>query len=104
MFIHWLIGMVYVFYFATFILLLKEVLRSGIFWFIQNLNDPNFNPIQEMIHLPVLNHLRHLSVSLVVFGTTVLLMIWLPITLVQYLLPGFLPYNISATRFEGIFT
>lgn len=48
MFIHWLVGMVYVFYFASFILLLREVLRPGVLWFLRNLNDPDFNPVQEV--------------------------------------------------------
>ncbi|KAK5965750.1 Zinc finger C3HC4 type, partial [Trichostrongylus colubriformis] len=47
-FIHWMIGMVYVFYFASFVLLLREVLRPGVLWFMRNLNDPEFNPIQEL--------------------------------------------------------
>lgn len=51
MFVHWLVGMVYVFYFASFILLLREVLRPGLLWFLRNLNDPEFNPIQEVISL-----------------------------------------------------
>uniref|UniRef100_A0A8C4QNA5 RING-type E3 ubiquitin transferase n=1 Tax=Eptatretus burgeri TaxID=7764 RepID=A0A8C4QNA5_EPTBU len=41
MFLHWLVGMVYVFYFAAFILLLREVLRPGLLWFLRNLNDPD---------------------------------------------------------------
>ena len=66
MFIHWLVGMVYVFYFASFILLLREVLRPGVLWFLRNINDPDFNPIQEVrlhntsivsIHVKMLMHL-----------------------------------------------
>ena len=57
-FIHWLIGMVYVFYFASFVILLREVLRPGVLWFLRNLNDPDFNPIQEMIHLSLPRHIR----------------------------------------------
>ncbi|XP_054164409.1 E3 ubiquitin-protein ligase MARCHF6-like isoform X2 [Oppia nitens] len=94
MFIHWLVGMVYVFYFASFILLLREVLRPGVLWFLQNLNDPDFNPIQEMIHLPIIGHIRRFLASLVIFGTTVLLMIWFPVCVVQKLIPDFLPYNV----------
>ncbi len=45
-FLHWLVGMVYVFYFASFVILLREVLRPGVLWFLRNLNDPDFNPIQ----------------------------------------------------------
>merc|ERR1719187_2210287 len=63
-FIHWLIGMVYVFYFASFVILLREVLRPGVLWFLRNLNDPDFNPIQEMIHLSLIRHMRRFLASL----------------------------------------
>ncbi|GIY19999.1 e3 ubiquitin-protein ligase MARCHF6 [Caerostris darwini] len=94
MFIHWLAGMVYVFYFASFILLLREVLRPGVLWFLKNLNDPDFNPIQEMIHSPILRHIRRVLVSLVTFGTTILLVVWLPVRIIEKLAPGFLPYHV----------
>ncbi|XP_064299446.1 E3 ubiquitin-protein ligase MARCHF6 isoform X4 [Phalacrocorax carbo] len=94
MFLHWLVGMVYVFYFASFILLLREVLRPGVLWFLRNLNDPDFNPVQEMIHLPIYRHLRRFILSVIVFGSIVLLMLWLPIRIIKYLLPTFLPYNV----------
>uniref|UniRef100_W5N7T3 E3 ubiquitin-protein ligase MARCHF6 n=1 Tax=Lepisosteus oculatus TaxID=7918 RepID=W5N7T3_LEPOC len=94
MFLHWLVGMVYVFYFASFILLLREVLRPGVLWFLRNLNDPDFNPVQEMIHLPIYRHLRRFILSVVVFGSIVLLMLWLPIRIIKHILPNFLPYNV----------
>lgn len=94
-FIHWLIGMVYVYYFASFVLLLREILRPGVLWFLRNFNDPDFSPIQEMIHLPILEHIRKLLISAVIFGSVVLLMLWLPIRLLKVLLPSFLPYTVS---------
>uniref|UniRef100_A0A3Q1I188 E3 ubiquitin-protein ligase MARCHF6 n=1 Tax=Anabas testudineus TaxID=64144 RepID=A0A3Q1I188_ANATE len=94
MFLHWLVGMVYVFYFASFILLLREVLRPGVLWFLRNLNDPDFNPVQEMIHLPIYRHLRRFILSVVVFGSIVLLMLWLPVRIIKLLFPVFLPYNV----------
>lgn len=98
MFIHWLVGMVYVFYFASFILLLREVLRPGVLWFLRNLNDPNFNPIQEMIHLPTYRHARRFLASLVLFGSTVLVMMWLPVKLIKKIFPNFLPYHVVLTN------
>ena len=95
MFVHWLIGMIYVFYFASFILVLREVLRPGVLWFLQNLNDPDFNPIQEMIHLPIVGHTRRFLASLVLFGSTVLLMIWFPVMIIKKVIPGLIPYNVS---------
>ncbi|XP_011417611.1 E3 ubiquitin-protein ligase MARCHF6-like isoform X2 [Magallana gigas] len=94
MFIHWLVGMVYVFYFASFILLLREVLRPGVLWFLRNLNDPEFNPIQEMIHLPVYRHARRFLASVVIFGSTVLLMLWLPARVIRKVFASFLPYHV----------
>uniref|UniRef100_A0A8C5R3Y0 E3 ubiquitin-protein ligase MARCHF6 n=1 Tax=Leptobrachium leishanense TaxID=445787 RepID=A0A8C5R3Y0_9ANUR len=94
MFLHWLVGMVYVFYFASFILLLREVLRPGVLWFLRNVNDPDFNPVQEMIHLPIYRHLRRFILSVIVFGSIVLLMLWLPIRIIKNMLPTFLPYNV----------
>ncbi|XP_014293717.1 E3 ubiquitin-protein ligase MARCHF6 isoform X2 [Halyomorpha halys] len=95
MFIHWLVGMVYVYYFASFILLLREVLRPGLLWFLRNLNDPDFSPIQEMIQLPMGRHVRRLVASAVIFGSAVLLMLWLPVRILRWAAPGFLPYTVS---------
>uniref|UniRef100_A0A8C7VJA4 RING-type E3 ubiquitin transferase n=1 Tax=Oncorhynchus mykiss TaxID=8022 RepID=A0A8C7VJA4_ONCMY len=71
-----------------------SVLRPGVLWFLRNLNDPDFNPVQEMIHLPIYRHLRRFILSVVVFGSIVLLMLWLPIRTIKLILPAFLPYNV----------
>ncbi|XP_036337053.1 E3 ubiquitin-protein ligase MARCHF6, partial [Rhagoletis pomonella] len=95
LFVHWMFGMVYVYYFAAFISLLREVLRPGVLWFLRNLNDPDFSPIQEMIHLPILRHVRRLIASAMIFGSAVLLMLWLPIRILKTIWPSFLPYTLS---------
>jgi len=98
-FMHWLVGMVYVFYFASFVILLREVLRPGVLWFLRNLNDPDFNPIQEMIHLSIARHLGRFCASLVMFGTSILVMLYLPSRIIKKSLPNFLPYQ-TATAGE----
>lgn len=95
LFIHWMFGMVYVYYFASFIVLLREVLRPGVLWFLRNLNDPDFSPIQEMIHLSILRHARRLIASAIIFGSAVLLMLWAPIQILRSIWPTFLPYTLS---------
>lgn len=92
-FMHWLVGMVYVFYFASFVILLREVLRPGVLWFLRNLNDPDFNPIQEMIHLSIARHMRRFCASLVMFGTSILVMLYLPSRIIKKTMPSFLPYQ-----------
>ena len=51
MFLHWLAGMIFVFYFASFVVLLREILRPGVLWFLRNLNDQNFHPIQDVSYI-----------------------------------------------------
>eukprot|EP00058_Branchiostoma_floridae_P019098 XP_002604587.1 hypothetical protein BRAFLDRAFT_92810 [Branchiostoma floridae] len=70
------------------------VVRPGVLWFLRNLNDPDFNPVQEMIHLPIHRHARRFLLSVVVFGTTVLLMLYVPIQVIKWAFPTFLPYHV----------
>lgn len=65
--LHWLAGMLYVFYSASLILSLRDLLRPGVLWFIRNLNDPDFSPVQEMIEQPITKHLRRVISSTVSF-------------------------------------
>ena len=51
-----------------------------------------------MIHLPVLRHTRRFIASVIIFGTTVLLMLWLPVRLIQYCWPKVLPYNVALVK------
>ena len=64
MFLHWLAGMIFIFYFASFVVLLREVLRPGVMWFLRNLNDQNFHPIQDVsfiISLYLVSSLLHFN-------------------------------------------
>jgi E3 ubiquitin-protein ligase MARCH6 len=54
---------------------------------------PDFNPIQEMIHLSIPRHLRRFCASLVMFGTSILVMLYLPSGIIKRGLPNFLPYQ-----------
>lgn len=94
-FIHWLVGMVYVYYFASFVLFLREILRPGVLWFLRNMNDPDYSPIRDMIHLPILRQVRRLLLSALIFGSAVMLTLWLPIRILKMLWPSFLPYTIT---------
>jgi len=95
MFLHWLVGMVFVFYFASFVLLLREVVRPGVLWFLRNLNDPDFHPVQEMITLPMMRHGRRFLMSCVVFGSSILLIVWAPLWFIRHVLPSVLPYSVE---------
>ncbi|CAI4230192.1 unnamed protein product [Auanema sp. JU1783] len=96
-FIHWMIGMIYVFYSASYAVLLREILRPGVLWFLRNLNDPEFNPIQEMIELPVTSHVRRLILSTSIFFSTIFLIVYVPLRCVRRFAPNCLPFNMSVT-------
>lgn len=48
-----------------------------------------------MIHLSILRHIRRLIASAIIFGSAVLLMLWLPIKILKVVYPTFLPYTLS---------
>lgn len=89
--------MVFVFYFATFIFLLREVLRPGALWFLKSINDMDFNPIQEMIQLPLAVHLRRFATSIIIFGCVIILMFFVPGELLIRTIPKFLPFNVKGS-------
>jgi len=94
-FLHWLVGMLYVFYFAAFIILLREILRPGVLWFLRNINDPEFHPVKEMIQVSTIRHSRRFLLSLVVFGTTVLILVWTPVQIMKLFSAKLIPFNVS---------
>jgi len=94
-FLHWVIGMIFVYYFANFLMLTKEVLRPGALWFLRNLNDPDFNPINEMIQLSIYKYCRRFLMSTTIFGSTVVIIAWLPVNFLCVMAPNFLPYHAS---------
>lgn len=96
-FLHWLCGMVFIFYFATFIFLLREILRPGALWFLKSINDMDFNPIQEMIQSPLALHLRRFATSILIFGCVIILMFFVPGELLIRIIPKFLPFNVKGS-------
>jgi hypothetical protein len=73
-FLHWFVGTGFMFHFAMFITLSREIVRPGVMWFIRDPNDPQFHPVQEIMERPLLLLLRKLCtgallyLSLIVVG------------------------------------
>ncbi|KAI6241269.1 RING-CH-type domain-containing protein [Aphelenchoides fujianensis] len=95
--IHWLAGMLYVFYSASSILALRAILRPGVLWFIRNLNEPDFNPVNEMIVQPFPKHCRRLVASTSLFLSIIFLVVYCPLRIVHYI-PNIIPYTLTATE------
>ena len=91
--VHWTVGMIFVFYLASSFMLLRELLRPGVLWFLRNINDPEFNPIVEMIQFPVYRHVRRIAMSIVMFGCLSTLVIHCPVRAIFSNLPSMFPYR-----------
>jgi len=83
-FLYWLAGTTFMFQLALYVGTIKEILRPGALWFVSDPNDPQFQPIKEIIEKPVLYQLRKLFNSALMYlalifgsigGTVVLLQI-----------------------------
>lgn len=55
-------------------------------------------PFQEMIHLSIARHMRRFCASLVMFGTSILVMLFLPSRIIKRVFPTFLPYITSQNK------
>lgn len=99
---HWLFGMLFIFYFYTFFLFTKEVLRPGLIWFMANLNDPEFNPLKEMMYMPTMNYVKRFAIMLTLFGTIIVFIVWIPVKFIKMVHPDFLPYRVFAISDEPL--
>lgn len=96
-FIHWAIGFFYIFSISSFCLLLKDILKPRLIHFFETLNNPDFSPVQEIIHLSVFQLLRRYIFYLIVFVLLTFLIIFLPVKATEKMFDDFLPFNITST-------
>jgi len=98
--IHWCIGFAYIFYITSFLIILKDTLKPSLVSFFESLNNPDFSPVQEIIHLSVFQIVRRYIMYLIVFVLLTFLMVFLPVKATEKLFSNFLPYNIF-TNYEN---
>ena len=48
-----------------------------------------------MITYSVMKHVRRFAISCVVFGVSILLIVWAPLTFISTVLPGVIPYSVE---------
>ncbi|KAK7205218.1 hypothetical protein BZA70DRAFT_257849 [Myxozyma melibiosi] len=66
-FLHWFAGTCYMFHFALFVSMCREIVRPGLLFFIRDPNDPNFHPIRDVLDRPVLMQLRKIIISAFIY-------------------------------------
>ncbi|XP_071733668.1 probable E3 ubiquitin ligase SUD1 [Rutidosis leptorrhynchoides] len=95
--IHWVVGIVYMLQISIFVSLLRGVLRNGVLYFLRDPADPNYNPFRDLIDDPVHKHARRVLLSVTVYGSLIVLLVFLPVKLAMRMAPSVFPLDITVS-------
>ncbi|KAF1875002.1 hypothetical protein Lal_00007618 [Lupinus albus] len=95
--IHWVVGIVYMLQISIFVSLLRGVLRNGVLYFLRDPADPNYNPFRDLIDDPVHKHARRVLLSVAVYGSLIVMLVFLPVKLAIRMTPSIFPLDISVS-------
>uniref|UniRef100_A0A7I4FVD2 RING-type E3 ubiquitin transferase n=1 Tax=Physcomitrium patens TaxID=3218 RepID=A0A7I4FVD2_PHYPA len=96
-FLHWLVGIVYMLQISIFVSLLREVLKPGVLYFLRDPADPNYNPFRDLIDDPLHKHARRVLLSVVVYGSLIVMLVFLPVRLAISIAPHMFPLDIRVS-------
>lgn len=71
-----------------------QVLRPGVLYFLRDPADPNYNPFRDLIDDPIHKHARRVLLSVVVYGSLIVMLIFLPVRLAISIAPHMFPLDI----------
>lgn len=91
---HWVVGIVYMLQISIFVSLLRGVLRNGVLYFLRDPADPNYNPFRDLIDDPVHKHARRVLLSVAVYGSLIVMLVFLPVKLAMRMAPSIFPLEI----------
>ncbi|XP_076928553.1 putative E3 ubiquitin ligase SUD1 [Bidens hawaiensis] len=95
--IHWVFGIVYMLQISVFVSLLRGVLRNGVLYFLRDPADPNYNPFRDLIDDPVHKHARRVLLSVTVYGSLIVMLVFLPVKLAMRMTPSVFPLDITVS-------
>ncbi|KAL9231721.1 hypothetical protein vseg_006912 [Gypsophila vaccaria] len=93
--VHWVVGIFYMLQISIFVSLLRSVLRNGVLYFLRDPADPNYNPFRDLIDDPVHKHARRVLLSVAVYGSLIVMLVFLPVKLAMRMAPKIFPLDIS---------
>ncbi|KAF9675889.1 hypothetical protein SADUNF_Sadunf09G0080300 [Salix dunnii] len=95
--VHWVVGIVYMLQISIFVSLLRGVLRRGVLYFLRDPADPNYNPFRDLIDDPVHKHARRVLLSVAVYGSLIVMLVFLPVNIAMRMAPSIFPLDISVS-------
>ena len=96
-FMHWVIGTGFMFLFKTMVTFCRDIVRPGVIWFIRDPNDPQFNPIEDLVKRPVLTNLKRIGASAVIYGFVIEFGVGGLVAVISTIFDGILPLKWSYT-------
>jgi len=93
-FLHWFTGTAFMFHFAVFVSLCREIVRNGVMWFIRDPNDPQFHPIKEILDRPVWTQLKKIGASGIMYSAMIVCGLGSVIYFIRYCFNGILPLQL----------
>ncbi|KAK8624932.1 hypothetical protein V6N13_089818 [Hibiscus sabdariffa] len=95
--VHWVVGFVYMLQISIFVRLLRGVLRNGVLYFLRDPDDPNYDFFRDLIDDPVNKHARTVLLSVAVYGSLIVMLVFLPVQLAMKIAPSIFPLDISVS-------
>jgi E3 ubiquitin-protein ligase MARCH6 len=97
LFVHWFIGTCYMFHFALFVAMCREIFRKGVLYFIRDPEDPTFHPVRDVLERPALTQLSKIAFSGFIYGGLVYLCLG-GVVYALSCIPGILPIRWSTNQ------
>ena len=69
--IHWALGAFFMLSFASFVTFSRSFLRPGLLYFLRNPQDPDSNPVKEMVERSFPDQVYRLAISLIFYATLI---------------------------------
>ncbi|KAI9477792.1 MAG: hypothetical protein EXX96DRAFT_568239 [Benjaminiella poitrasii] len=97
-FMHWAVGTGFMFLFTSMVTFCRDIVRPGVIWFIRDPNDPQFNPIKELVERPFLTQLQKIGASAVIYGFVIEVGVGGLVAAIGSIFDGILPLKWSYTQ------
>ncbi|KAF3906371.1 hypothetical protein ABW20_dc0104406 [Dactylellina cionopaga] len=98
LFVHWFIGTCYMFHFALFVSMCRNIMRDGVLYFIRDPDDPTFHPVKEVLERPVTTQLKKIGFSAIIYGVLVIMFLGGVVWSLHYTFSGLLPVHWSSNE------
>ncbi|EPS41334.1 hypothetical protein H072_4758 [Dactylellina haptotyla CBS 200.50] len=98
LFVHWFIGTCYMFHFALFVSMCRNIMRDGVLYFIRDPDDPTFHPVKEVLERPVTTQLKKIGFSAIIYGVLVIMFLGGVVWALHYSFLGLLPVHWSSNE------